>query len=45
MYEKCKGKIVKLNFCIKLMPQLDVNLMYMKVVELEEAYLIAEDHF
>ena len=26
------------------MPPKDVNLMYMKVVELDKAYLIVEDH-
>ena len=29
----------------KMMPQLDLNLIYIKVVVLEELYLFAENHF
>ena len=34
-----------LNDFLSMMPPYDVFLMYSKVVELEESYFAAEDHF
>ena len=37
-----KNNSIKL---FKMVPLLDLNLMYTKVIELEELYLFAENHF
>ena len=38
------GKIVSNEF-LSMLPPYDVNLMYIKVVELDDIYLVAEDDF
>ena len=38
------GTIFQLNF-YKMMPLLNLNLMYTKVVELDELYFVAENYF
>ena len=44
MYGKCIKIIIQLNLS-KIMPPLDLNLMYTKVVELVERYLITANNF
>ena len=43
IYGKCMG--IFLNVFLSIMPQYDVNLRYIKVVEFKTAYLLVENHF
>ena len=40
----CQKKIFSIEF-FKLMPPIDLNLMYSKVVELKELYHYSQEHF
>ena len=44
MYGKCMGTMFKF-ILFNMLTIYDVNLMYGKVVELEEPYLCAKDHY